>query len=133
MNLSRNLKNLVQITHVQANFDFIIFMSRSIHYQFKSKWLPVKKKEKLYLKLDDGKNRKIYFYWRQTLKWIIKNKNINIRILPKEIMFNYSPCCSGEKGTLANENRIIICILHKWESLDKYNNKYLIIINDFVN
>ena len=59
--------------------------------------------------------------------------NLLHTILTREIMFNCHPCYSGEKGTLENKQRIIICILHKSESLDKYNNKDLIIINDFVN
>ena len=59
--------------------------------------------------------------------------NLLHKILPREIMFNCHPCCSCEKGNLEHKHRIIICILHKWESLDKHNNRDLIIINDFVN
>ena len=59
--------------------------------------------------------------------------NMLHEILPRETMFNCHPYCSGEKGTLENKHRIVRRIFHKSESLDKYSNSDLIVLNKFVN
>ena len=86
--------------------------------------------------------------FRDALLYVIKKHKLNIKtltmdnggennllheILPKEIMFNCHPYCSGEKGTLENVHRILRRIFYKSESLDKYKNKDLKIVNKFVN
>ena len=86
--------------------------------------------------------------FKEALEYVIHKDNLEIKtltmdnggennklhkILPREIMFNCHPYCSGEKGTLENRHRLIRRILPKSHSLDAYTNKDLEVVEEFVN
>lgn len=86
--------------------------------------------------------------FKESLNYLITHENLDIKtltmdnggennklheILPRDIMFNCHPYCSGEKGTLENKHRIVRRILKKSVSLDAYKNEDLIQVNKFVN
>lgn len=54
-------------------------------------------------------------------------------IIDQSKLFNCRPYCSGDKGSLENIHRLVRRIIPKGESMDKYENKDLDIIMDFVN
>ena len=86
--------------------------------------------------------------FKEALKYLIKKHKIVIKtltmdnggennklheILPREILFNCHPYCSGEKGTLENTHRLIRRIFTKFNSLDGHTNKDLKAVSKFVN